>query len=68
MGSKDDITPEIIYNQFIHSFCFAVSPHEHCLTVRDDFVLTLSLLLTTQGAIVDSADQDQTVQNMYSDL
>ena len=30
--------------------------------------LNLSLLLMTQEASVDSADQDQTVQNMQSDL
>ena len=30
--------------------------------------LTLSLLLTIQEAFVDSADQDQTAQNVQSDL
>ena len=30
--------------------------------------LTLYLLLTTQEAFVDSVDQDQTVQNVQSDL
>ena len=30
--------------------------------------LTLSLLMTTQEASVDSIDQDQTVQNKQSDL
>ena len=31
-------------------------------------LLTLSLLLTTQEAFVDSVDQDQTAQNVQSDL
>ena len=31
-------------------------------------VLTLSLLLTMQEALVDSVDQDQTAQNAQSDL
>ena len=30
--------------------------------------LTLSILMTTQEAFVDSVDQDQTVQNVQSDL
>ena len=30
--------------------------------------LSLSLLMTTQVAFVDSVDQDQTAQNMQSDL
>ena len=30
--------------------------------------LTLSLLVTTQEAFVDSVDQDQTAQNVQSDL
>ena len=30
--------------------------------------LTLSLLMTTQKAFVDSVDQDQTAQNVQSDL
>ena len=29
---------------------------------------TLSLLMTTQGGFVDSIDQDQTAQNVQSDL
>ena len=32
------------------------------------FVLTLALLMPTQEAFVDSIDQDQTAQNMQSDL
>ena len=31
-------------------------------------LLSLSLLMTAQKAFVDSVDQDQTVQNMQSDL
>ena len=31
-------------------------------------VFTLSLLMTTQEAFVDSVDQDQTAQNVQSDL
>ena len=31
-------------------------------------ILTFSLLLTTQEAFVDSVDQDQTAQNVQSDL
>ena len=31
-------------------------------------LLSLSLQMTTQEAFVDSVDQDQTVQNMQSDL
>ena len=31
-------------------------------------VLTLSFLMTTQEALVDSVDQDQTAQNVQSDL
>ena len=32
------------------------------------YPLTLSLLLLTQEAFVDSVDQDQTAQNLLSDL
>ena len=32
-----------------------------------DTQLTLSLLMMTQGAFVDSVDQDQTAQSMHSD-
>ena len=43
-----------------------------CLnTPRVNFTLkylTLSLLMTTQGVLVDSVDQDQTAQDMQSDL
>ena len=31
-------------------------------------LLTISLLMTTQEAFVDSVDQDQTAQNVQSDL
>ena len=32
------------------------------------WISTLSILLTTQEALVDSQDQDQTAQNVQSDL
>ena len=32
------------------------------------YLLTISLQLMTQGAFMDSVDQDQTAQNLISDL
>ena len=42
----------------------------HCLRQMPQKLcsLTLPLLLTTQEAFVDSSDQDQTAQNVQSDL
>ena len=38
------------------------------ITQADFYWLTLSLLMTTQEAFVDSVDQDQTALNVQSDL
>ena len=50
----------IIFHMFVH---FQYSLEKICLQT-----LTLSLLLMTQEAFVDSVDQDQSKQNVQSDL
>ena len=56
----------------MHAFCIEFG--QSLLSLRAVFlclcvvILTLSLLMTTQGAFVDSVDQDQNAQNVQSDL
>ena len=46
----------------------ALTDNKPKLTITRDVSLTLSPLLTTQETFVDSVDQDQTAQNVQSDL
>ena len=57
-----------IRNYVLYSLIYTCTDNKPKLTITRDVSLTLSPLLTTQETFVDSVDQDQTAQNVQSDL